>query len=429
MDHVFAARAQMGTSLAFHIVFAALGVGLPLLVGIAEGWWLRTHDRAYYDLARTWSKGMAILFAVGAVSGTILSFELGLLWPVFMKYAGGIIGLPFSLEGFAFFIEAIFIGLYLHGWDKLSPRMHWLTILPVVISGALSAGFITLANAWMQMPTGFRIVNGAVTDVQPLVAMFALPWKTEVAHTTLAAYVFTGFAAAAVCAFAWLHGDRRPVVLAGLRVAMIVGAIAIPLQIVVGDVVARFDAAHEPAKFATMEVLERTQRHAPITIGGFPTRDGGIVDPIELPGLLSVLVAFDPNAEVTGLDRIPSNDRPPVAVTHLSFDAMVGSGTALLLIAIAWTVAALRKRAGNRVLMLFVTLGAPLGLIALEGGWFVTEFGRQPWIARGLLRTADAVTTSPDLDARFFGFSLIYVALAATCWWLMRRVGRPGVAS
>jgi cytochrome d ubiquinol oxidase subunit I len=281
----------------------------------------------------------------------------------------------------------------------------------------------------MQMPTGFRIVNGAVTDVQPLVAMFALPWKTEVAHTTLAAYVFTGFAAAAVCAFAWLHGDRRPVVLAGLRVAMIVGAIAIPLQIVVGDVVARFDAAHEPAKFATMEVLERTQRHAPITIGGFPTRDGGIVDPIELPGLLSVLVAFDPNAEVTGLDRIPSNDRPPVAVTHLSFDAMVGSGTALLLIAIAWTVAALRKRAGNRVLMLFVTLGAPLGLIALEGGWFVTEFGRQPWIARGLLRTADAVTTSPDLDARFFGFSLIYVALAATCWWLMRRVGRPGVAS
>ena len=429
MDHIIAARAQMGTSLAFHIVFAALGVGLPLLVGIAEGLWLRTHDRAYHDLARTWSKGMAILFAVGAVSGTILSFELGLLWPVFMKYAGGIIGLPFSLEGFAFFIEAIFIGLYLHGWDKLSPRMHWLTIFPVVVSGAVSAGFVTLANAWMQMPTGFRIVNGAVTDVQPLVAMFALPWKTEVVHTTLAAYVFTAFATAAVCAFAWLRGDRRPVVLAGLRTAMIVGAITIPLQIVVGDVVARFDADYEPAKFATMEVLERTQRYAPISIGGFPTRDGGIVDPIELPGLLSVLVALDPNAEVTGLDRIPSNDRPPVAVTHLSFDAMVGSGTPLLLIAIVWTIAALRKRSGNRVLMARVALGAPLGLVALEGGWFVTEFGRQPWIARGLLRTADAVTTSPDLDVRFFGFSLIYVVLAATCWWLLRRVGHSGVRS
>ncbi len=214
----------MGTSLAFHIVFAALGVGLPLLVGIAEALWLRTHDRAYYDLARTWSKGMAILFAVGAVSGTILSFELGLLWPVFMKYAGGIIGLPFSLEGFAFFIEAIFIGLYLHGWEKLSPRAHWLCILPVIVSGAISAGFVTLANAWMQMPTGFRIVNGVVTDVQPLVAMFAPPWKTEVTHTTLAAYVVTGFGAAAVCAFAWLRGDRRPVVFAGLRVAMTVAA-------------------------------------------------------------------------------------------------------------------------------------------------------------------------------------------------------------
>jgi cytochrome d ubiquinol oxidase subunit I len=423
MDHVFAARAQMGTSLAFHIVFAALGVGLPLLVCIAEGQWLRTHDRAYYDLARTWSKGMAILFAVGAVSGTILSFELGLLWPVFMKYAGGIIGLPFSLEGFAFFIEAIFIGLYLHSWDKLSPRAHWLTIIPVVISGAISAGFVTLANAWMQMPTGFRVVHGVITDVQPLVAMFALPWKTEVTHTTLAAYVFTGFGAAAVCAFAWLRGDRRPVVLAGLRTAMIVAAIAIPLQIVVGDVVARFDANNEPAKFAAMEVLAHTERFAPIAIGGFPTRNGDIVHPIEIPGMLSVLVAFDPRAEVRGLDRVPADDRPPIAATHLSFDAMVGCGTLLLLIAAAWAFLTLRKRALPKLVMIALALGAPLALIALEAGWFVTEFGRQPWIARGLLRTADAVTTSPNLDARFFGFSLIYVVLGATCWWLLRRVG------
>lgn len=418
----------MGTSLAFHIVFAALGVGLPLLVAVAEGLWLRTHDRAYYDLARTWSKGMAILFAVGAVSGTILSFELGLLWPVFMKYAGGIIGLPFSLEGFAFFIEAIFIGIYLHGWERLVPRAHWLTIVPVVVSGAVSAGFVTLVNAWMQMPTGFRIVGGAITDVQPWVAMFAAPWKTEVTHTTLAAYVFTGFGAAGVCAYAWLRGDRQPVVLAGLRIAMVVATLAIPVQIVVGDVVARFDANNEPAKFAAMEVLEHTERHAPITIGGIPTAGGGIRDAIEIPNLLSVLVAFDPNAQVTGLDRIAPSDRPPVAVTHLSFDAMVGAGTTLLLIAAVWAIAAYRKRSAQRVVMALVALAAPLGLVALEAGWFVTEFGRQPWIARGLLRTADAVTTSPALDARFFGFSLIYVVLAATCWWLLRRVGRAGPA-
>jgi cytochrome bd ubiquinol oxidase subunit I len=218
MDHVIAARAQMGTSLAFHIVFAALGVGLPLLVFAAEGLWLRTRDRAYYDLARVWAKGMAILFAVGAVSGTILSFELGLLWPEFMKYVGGIIGLPFSLEGFAFFIEAIFIGLYLYGWDKLSPRAHWLSALPIVISGPLSAAFITMANAWMQMPAGFRIVNGHPAEVRPLVAMFAKPWATEVVHGTLAAYVFTGFAVAGVCAVAWLRGDRRAQVTKGTTI-------------------------------------------------------------------------------------------------------------------------------------------------------------------------------------------------------------------
>ena len=229
MDRVIAARAQMGTSLSFHIVFAALGVGLPLLVFIAEGAWLRTNDRAYYELARNWAKGMGILFAVGAVSGTIVAFQLGLLWPGFMRYAGGIIGMPFSLEGFAFFIEAIFIGVYLYGWDRLSPRAHWLALIPVIVSGAASAAFVTLANAWMQMPTGFRMVDGHPVDVHPFVAMFPLSWRIEVLHATIAGYVFTGFATAAVCAWAWLRGDRRPTVVAGLRVAAIVAACAIPV--------------------------------------------------------------------------------------------------------------------------------------------------------------------------------------------------------
>ncbi|MEA2665226.1 MAG: cytochrome bd ubiquinol oxidase subunit, partial [Candidatus Eremiobacteraeota bacterium] len=285
MDHVIAARAQMGTSLAFHIVFAALGVGLPLLVLIAEGLWLKTKRRAYYDLARTWTKGMAILFAVGAVSGTILSFELGLLWPQFMKYAGGIIGLPFGLEGFAFFIEAIFIGLYLYGWDKLTPLQHWLSAIPIVLSGALSAAFVITANAWMNMPAGFRLENGTVVDVHPIAAMFSPPWAVEVVHGTLAAYVLTGFGAAAVCAFALLRRnarERRAQVWAGLRIAMTVGAVAIPLQVVMGDVIARFDAEHEPAKFASLEALWKTQRGAPITVGGI-VADGTNRYAIEIP--------------------------------------------------------------------------------------------------------------------------------------------------
>jgi cytochrome d ubiquinol oxidase subunit I len=425
MDHVIAARAQMGTSLAFHIVFAALGVGLPLLVVIAEGLWLRTKQRAYYDLARTWSKGMAILFAVGAVSGTILSFELGLLWPAFMKYAGGIIGLPFSLEGFAFFIEAIFIGLYLYGWERLSPKAHWLSGLPIAISGAVSAGFVTTANAWMNMPTGFRLENGKVVDVHPIAAMLSPPWLVEVLHTTIAAYVVTGFGAAAVCAFALLRRsaeDRREQVRAGLTIAMIIAAVAIPLQWIVGDVIARFDADNEPAKFASLEALFKTQRNAPITIGGIVTGDG-VRYGIAIPNGLSLLVAFDPNAEVKGLDRIPENDRPPVAAVHYSFDTMVGSASLLLLVAIAWTIAALRKRTPPRWLLIGIAVCGPVSVIAMEAGWFVTEFGRQPWVARGLLRTTDAVTIAPGLDVQFYGFSLVYVILAATCWWLLRRVG------
>ncbi|GAC1533438.1 MAG: cytochrome ubiquinol oxidase subunit I [Candidatus Velthaea sp.] len=423
MEHVIAARAQMGSSLAFHIVFAALGVGLPLLVFAAEGMWLKTKDRAYYDLARAWTKGMAILFAVGAVSGTILSFELGLLWPGFMKYAGGIIGLPFSLEGFAFFIEAIFIGLYLYGWDRLSPRAHWLTALPIAISGPVSAAFITMANAWMQMPTGFRLVGGHVTDVNPLVAMFPKPWLTEVVHATLAAYVLTGFSVAAVCAFAWLRGDRRAQVMAGIRVSMTMAALAIPVQMIVGDVVARFVAENEPSKFAAMEAVYHTQRGAPITIGGLALNDH-VVGGIEIPKALSLLVALNPNAEVTGFDKIARDDRPPVAITHLSFDAMVGSASLLALIALVWFVSVVRKRALNKWLAIAIALCAPLSTVALEAGWFVTEFGRQPWIARGLLRTSDAVTVAPGIDLQFYGFSIIYVVLAIMTWWLLRRVDR-----
>ena len=425
MDQVIAARALMGTSLAFHIVFAALGVGLPLLVFAAEGLWLRTKRRPYYDLARTWAKGMAILFVVGAMSGTVLAFELGLLWPTFMKYAGGIIGLPFSLEGFAFFIEAIFIGIYLYGWERLSPVAHWLSGLPILLSGALSAAFVTTANAWMNMPTGFRIVNGTVVDVDPIAAMLSPPWLVEVVHTTLAAYVVTGFGAAAVCAFALLRRnaeDRREQVCAGLTIAMIVASIAIPLQWIVGDEIARFDAEHEPAKFASLEALFHTRRHAPITIGGIVHGDT-VRYGIEIPSALSLLVAFDPNAEVKGLDRVAPDDRPSVAAVHYSFDTMVGSASVLLLVAVVWTIVVLRKRAPAKPLLIGIAICGPLSIVAMEAGWFVTEFGRQPWIARGLLRTSDAATVAPGVDVQFYGFTIVYVVLAATCWWLLRRVG------
>ncbi|HEY0798519.1 MAG TPA: cytochrome ubiquinol oxidase subunit I [Candidatus Baltobacteraceae bacterium] len=425
MGHVVAARAQMGTSLAFHIVFAALGVGLPVLALIAEGLWLRTRDRTYYDLARTWAKAMAILFAVGAVSGTVLAFELGLLWPEFMRYAGGIIGLPFSLEGFAFFIEAIFIGLYLYGWERLSPVGHWLTIFPVAISGAISAAFVTCANAWMNMPTGFRIVNGQATDVQPLAAMFSPPWQTEVLHTTLAAYVFTAFGVASVYAVAWLRGKRSAKVLAGIRLAMLMAVVAIPLQIIAGDISARFDAEQEPVKFASLEALYHTQPAAPVTIGGIVDQaHARTIGALEIPGALSFLVAGNPHAVVRGLDAFPASDEPPLEIVHLSFDLMVGSGTLLLVIAAWWLLATRAKsREPGRPLARALAISSLLALAALEAGWVVTEMGRQPWIARGLLRTDQAVTIVPGLDITFYAFSVLYVILGALCWWLVARLG------
>jgi cytochrome d ubiquinol oxidase subunit I len=336
-----------------------------------------------------------------------------------------LIGLPFSLEGFAFFIEAIFIGLYLYGWDRLTPVQHWLTALPIAVSGAISAGFVTLVNAWMNMPTGFRFANGQVVDVHPVVAMFAKPWLVEVLHTTIAAYVVTGFGAAAVCAFALLRRsaeDRREHVLAGLKIAMIVAVIAVPLQWIVGDVIARFDSDNEPAKFASMEALFHTQRGAPITIGGLVGSDE-VRYAIEIPKGLSLLVAFNPNKEVSGLDRVAADDRPPVALTHYSFDAMVGTASLLLLVAAVWAFFELRKRTMTNWLLAGVALCGPLSVVALEAGWCVTEFGRQPWVARGLLRTTDAVTMAPGLDIFFYVFSFVYVILAAMCWWLLRRVG------
>jgi cytochrome d ubiquinol oxidase subunit I len=278
----------------------------------------------------------------------------------------------------------------------------------------------------MHMPSGFTLVNGKVTDVQPLVAMFPKPWVTEVLHGTLAAYVLTSFAVAGVCAVAWLRGDRRRQIGHGIRIAMTMAAIALPVQMIVGDVAARFDAENEPSKFAAMEAVFHTQRDAPITIGGIPSGDH-MIGAVEIPELLSILVAFDPRAQVTGFDRIPTDDRPPIEATHLSFDAMVGSASLLTVVVLAWLLLLVRRRPLGKPVAVAIALGAPLAVTALEAGWFVTEFGRQPWIARGLLRTSDAVTVAPGIDLQFYGFSFIYLILAAMTWWLLRRVDHGGV--
>ena len=270
MSDLMAARTQMATSLAFHIIFAAIGMGLPVLLVVAEGLHLRTGNPVYLALARRWSKAFAVLFAVGAVSGTILSFELGLLWPRFMDFAGSIIGMPFSMEGFAFFIEAIFLGLYLYGWDRLSPRMHWLCGIPLAISGQLSGIFVVAANAWMNSPSGFRVENGKVVDIDPLAAMFNPAWFQQALHLVLAAFVATSWGVAGLYAYGMLRGRRDAYHRAGLTAAMCLAVIVSPLQAISGDLSARWVAEHQPIKFAALEGQFETVAGAPFHIGGYP---------------------------------------------------------------------------------------------------------------------------------------------------------------
>ena len=414
----------MGTSLAFHYVFASLGVGLPLLLVVVEGRWLRSRDPIDYEIARTWARVMLLLFAIGAVSGTTLSFELGLLWPQFMKQAGSIVGIPFSAEGFAFFIEAIFVGIYLYGWDKLAPRVHWLCGIAIAVSGAASAVFVVAVNAWMNTPAGYAIVAGKLVAVDLRSAFFSPSFLTEALHTTLAAYVFVGFAVAAVSAWQVLRNPGERHANAALRIGMFVAAIAIPLQIIAGDLSARFDANVEPVKFAAAEAHFETSRGAPLLIGGIANQaTRSVPGAIALPYLLSLLAFGNPNAEVRGLNAFPPHDEPPVAIVHSSFDVMVASGSALLLVALWWATA---TRFGRRVtgpwLSRTLVVSGFLAFLAMEAGWFVTEFGRQPWVVHGLLRTSDAVTTAPALDLAFYGFSALYIFLGATLALLLARI-------
>jgi len=422
-DFVFA-RSQMGMSLAFHIIFAALGIGMPVLMAISEALYLRTRRPIFLELTKRWARGTAILFAVGAVSGTVLSFELGLLWPDFMEKAGAIIGMPFSLEGFAFFAEAIFLGVHFSGWKRLPPFWHWVSGVLVALGGIFSGIFVVTANAWMNAPAGFRVVDGKFVDVDPIAAMLNPASAHEVIHMTLAAFVASGFAVAAVHAFLLLRGRNRQFQRAALGIALAVGCISAPLQILSGDLSARTVARLQPAKLAAMEADYKTQTQAPLRIGGLPddkTRTTRFA--IDIPGGLSFLSTHDWNAQVRGLDQFPTEQWPNVRFVHWSFDLMVISGMALFVLSVATAVLWWRKRAvpQNRWLLRAIVVAGPLGFIAIEAGWMVTEIGRQPWIIYGVLRTAETVTPMKHLVVPFVVFTAVYLFLAAIVVYMLGR--------
>ncbi|MCE6991767.1 cytochrome ubiquinol oxidase subunit I [Dyadobacter sp. CY323] len=424
MNDFIAARSQMALSLGFHIIFSCIGMVMPFFMAVAHYYWLKTDQLVYKNVTKAWSKGVAIFFATGAVSGTVLSFELGLLWPEFMKHAGPIFGMPFSLEGTAFFIEAIALGFFLYGWDKFNKWFHWFTGVIVGVSGLASGILVVAANAWMNSPAGFDFINGQYLNIDPIQAMFNKAWFSQALHMTIAAFVSTGFAVAGVHAFMILKGQNVLFHTKSFTIAAIFGCVAAILQPLSGDISAKDVAIRQPAKLAAMEAHFKTEKSAGLILGGIPDEKSKRVDyAIKLPGFLSFLAHGDFESEVTGLDRIPEENHPPVGIVHYAFQIMVGAGMLMMAISLLYFLALWKKRSwlqSNWLLKMFA-IATPLGFIAVEAGWTVTEVGRQPWIIYGIMRTADAVTPMPGIAYSFYLFTAVYVSLAFIVIFMLYR--------
>jgi cytochrome bd ubiquinol oxidase subunit I len=422
-NNLAAARAQMGVSLGWHIIVASLGVGFPLVILVAEWRALRRRDADAMRLARAWSRTAGVLFAVGAVSGTIISFEMGILWPGLLGTYGSVIGLPFALEGIAFFIEAIFIGIYLYGWDRLSPRMHLLSGVPVAVAGIASAFFIVTANAWMNDPQGFKLVDGRVVDPNPWVAMFNPATPAEAIHLLLASFMVTGFVIASVYAVAMVRGRRDRYHRVGFLIPFVLAAVTTPMQIAAGDYAARYVADRQPIKLAALEGQVHTERGAGEHLGGLVI-NGQLRGAIVIPHALALLAYGDPNAAVAGLDSVPPDLQPPTNIVHVAFDLMVSASFFLLALSawLAWRWRKSRALPQSAWFWRAAVLAGPAAAVAMEAGWVTTELGRQPWAVYGFLRTDAAVSTAPGLFAGFYVLLAVYTVLTISTLHVLRRM-------
>jgi cytochrome d ubiquinol oxidase subunit I len=416
----------MAFTLGFHIILASLGVAFPALMLIANYRGLRHDDADALLLARRWSKVVAVTFAVGAVTGTVLSFEFGLLWPEFTGRFGAVFGVLFAIEGIFFFLEAIFVAIYIFGWNRLAPWTHFWAGVPIVITGLGGAFSVVAVNSWMNQPQGFSPTSGDVTKVEPLKVIFNRAVPYEVPHMILAAYLVTGFLVASVYAVGMLRGRRDRYHRLGLLIPLTVAAIATPIQFAVGDTAARAIAKDQPIKFAAMECVQQTSTHVTEYIFGRCTADG-VKGGIGIPGFDSFLVGFSTDTQVTGLDTVPPSDRPPAnTMLHWAFDAMVGICTALIALGLWLGIAWWRKRDIPQTpwFLRATAVSGVAAVVALEAGWIVTEVGRQPWIVYNVMRTEDAVTHASGIWITFTVVVLLYAVLGAALAIVLRAMAR-----
>ncbi len=424
MDDFIAARSQMAMSLAFHIVFSCVGMVMPFMMAIAHYKYLKTKNEIYKGLTKAWSKGVAILFATGAVSGTMLSFELGLLFPKFMEHAGPIFGMPFSLEGTAFFIEAIALGFFLYGWDKFNKWFHWICGVIVGVSGLASGILVVAANAWMNSPSGFDFVNGEYLNIDPVKAMFNDAWFSQALHMTIAAFCATGFAVAGLHAYLILKGKNVNFHREAFKISSVLAITAAMLAPLSGDISAKDVAKRQPIKLAAMEAHFKTEESAPFVLGGIVDESKEEIKyAIKVPGVLSFLVHSDFKTPVKGLEEFPKDEWPPVAVVHYAFQIMITFGMLMMGIAVIYLIAQFFKKdwRTKRWFYKLFMIATPFGYIALEAGWTVTEVGRQPWIIYGIMRTVDSITPMPGIQYSFYIFTFVFITLSIILVFLMNR--------
>ncbi|MGN8645820.1 cytochrome ubiquinol oxidase subunit I [Gracilibacillus sp. HCP3S3_G5_1] len=410
---VFYSRLLTEITLSFHIIYATIGVGVPFLIFLAQWLGIKKQDEHYILLARRWTRGFIITVAVGVVTGTAIGLQLNLLWPTFMELAGNVIALPLFMETFAFFFEAIFLGIYLYTWDRFrDQRKHMLLLLPVAIGASFSAIFITMVNAFMNAPQGFELMNGEFINVEPIVAMFNPAMPTKVAHVVATAYMTSAFVLASIGAVRMLKGSNHIYHKKALLLTIKVGLVFSIASAVIGDFAGKYLAEYQPEKLAAMEWHFETEEQASLTLLGFLTDEDEIKFSIEVPYALSILAHGDPNAEVIGLDQFAEDEIPPLYI-HYLFNIMVIIGLFATIIALFYIVGhALRKSFiwSKTFLWLIISTG-PLTIIAIEAGWWLAEVGRQPWVLRGILRTEDAATTSNHVDLMLMLFIGLYTVL------------------
>jgi cytochrome d ubiquinol oxidase subunit I len=423
-QYLFEARQMQALSFAVHIPLVAFAISFPAMVLFVEWLGYRTGDRLYLTLARRWSRIMLALFAVGVITGTVLSFEMGFLWPNFTGTFGSVFGLGFAIEGFSFFIEAIFIGIYVYGWGRLSRRAHFLSGIPIVITGFTGSLMVIAVNAWMNHPGGFRLERGHVTDVHPVSALLgnSYLWH-ELIHMYVAGYIVSGFILAGVYAFGRLRGRWGRYERTALTVPLTIAALAAPVQILVGDWAAREVAKTQPIKLAALEGLYKTTRGAPEHVLGWYTNNE-VKYGIAIPHLLSLLSFHSFNAKVQGLATVPANQRPPVNVVRIAFQSMVGIGTLLALIGGVYLVIWIRRKRLPESAWFYraLVLAAPLSVVALVAGWVVTEVGRQPWVVYRVMRTAEAVTGASGIPVGYGALAAAYLVVACGLLWVLRRL-------